>query len=568
MLPSVAAPDRREPALAARLAASVRGLDGWRRWLLAAGAGALSVLAMAPFHLWPVLWLTLPVLVWLIDDALARSAPITPKGRLRAILATPRACAARAGWWFAFGYFLFGLFWIGEAFLVEAETFAVLIPFAVTLMPAGLALFWAAAVAVATMAWHPGMRRVLALALALSAAEWLRGHVLTGFPWNVLGYALTYPLPLMQWAGVLGIYGLTLVAVVLFTAPLVLHAEADVPVARWPRGLPIGLALASLAAMTLWGSLILATPDSAPTNVTVRIVQPSVPQREKWRPENQERIFRDHIRLSQQNAAGEEDGGKGIRLIVWPEAAMPFLPLNTPAALEAIGAMLPPGTLLASGGLRLDPPDPQVPGSRRRVYNSLIVFGEGGRPVAAYDKIHLVPFGEYLPAQTLLEAIGLEQLTRLRGGFDAGPRPRPLLSLPGLPLFGPLVCYEAIFPRAIVQGGERPAALLNVTNDGWFGNTTGPRQHLHQARVRALEEGLPLIRAANNGISAVIDGRGRVVDRLDLDVRASLDARLPSPVPPPLYARFGDAIFFLIWLLLGGMLGGLMKIKRTPSKST
>ncbi len=537
----------------------MRGLDGWRRWLVAAGAGGLSVLAMAPFHLWPVLWLTLPVLVWLMDGGPARpvaAVPVAapPTGRLGAAMATPVGRAARAGWWFGFGYFLFGLFWIGEAFLVEAETFAVLIPFAVTLMPAGLALFWAGATAAAAAASGPGVARVVALALTLSAAEWLRGHVLSGFPWNILGYALTYPLPLMQSAAVLGIYALTMLTVVVFAAPLVVEATVD-PATPQRRSLAIGLALLPLIVMVLWGSLRLAHQDPAGSDVMIRIVQPSVLQREKWRPENQERIFLDHIRLSQQNGAGHEDGARGINLVVWPEAAMPFLPLNTPVALAAIGAMLPPGTHLASGGLRLDPPDPRVPGSRRRIYNSLMVFGEGGRPVATYDKIHLVPFGEYLPAQSALEAIGLEQLSRLRGGFDAGRRPRPLFAIPGLPLLGPLVCYEAIFPGTIIQGAERPGALLNVTNDGWFGNTTGPRQHLHQARVRAVEEGLPLIRAANNGISALIDARGRVVGRLDLDVRGSLDARLPPPLPAPLYARLGDGLFFGLWLVLALALG-------------
>ena len=552
MPPSHLSIDLKFSAWASWLAARVRRLTGWRRRGFALAAGATSVLAMAPFHLWPVLFVTLPCLVWLLDEAIERGKTADTADWRQALIGGPARLAAGAGWWFGFGYFLAGLFWIGEAFLVEAETFAVLIPFAVTLMPAGLALFWALATWAATQYWRPGLARVLVLALALAAAEWLRGHVLTGFPWNVIGYALTAPLPLMQSAAVLGIYGLTLLAVVVLAGPLVLAADAaregDVSRSRWLLLLAGGVAVLPLTVMALWGSLRLAAPEPAPRDVMLRIVQPSVPQREKWRPENQERIFSDHLALSHQNAKGEADGAKGISLIVWPEAAMPFLPLNTPVAMERIGAMLPAGTRLASGGLRLDPPDPRVPGSRRRVYNSLIVFGESGRPVATYDKIHLVPFGEYLPLQTTLESIGLEQLTRLRGGFDVGVTPRPLIAIAGLPALLPLVCYEAIFPRAVVQGTERPAAMLNITNDGWFGNTTGPRQHLHQARVRAVEEGLPLIRAANNGISALIDARGRIIGRLDLDVRASFDGRLQGALPPPLYARFGDWIFAGLWV--------------------
>lgn len=228
---------------------------------------------------------------------------------------------------------------------------------------------------------------------------------------------------------------------------------------------------------------------------------------------------------------------------------MPFLPLARPDALEAIGDMLPAGAYLASGALRLERAPAGRGDGRPLVFNSLLVFGAGGRLAAAYDKIHLVPFGEYLPLQATLEAIGLEQLSRLRGGFQAGPSPRPLLRLPGLPPLGPLVCYEAIFPAAVVQGAQRPAALLNITNDGWFGDTTGPRQHLHQARVRAVEEGLPLIRAANNGISAVIDAQGRVLARLDLDRAGVIDAALPPALAPPFYARHGDLAFWLLVVL-------------------
>ncbi len=549
------------PTPIARFAARVRGLVGWRRRGAAALAGALSVLAMAPFHVWPALLVTLPVLVWLIDGKRSTAALTSAPRRWLAMLAHPAARAAGAGWWFGFGYFFAGLFWIGEAFLVEAEVFAVLLPFAVTLMPAGLALFWAAAAAIAVRFWPAGPGRVLSLALGLSAAEWLRGHVLTGFPWNVLGYALTWPLPLMQSAALFGIYGLTLIAVILLATPLVVEADRapeDRALPLWSRlRLPALTFLLPIATAFLWGTLRLAVADPpAQPEVRVRIVQPSVPQREKWQPDNQGRIFREHIDLSLRSPDGVIDGARGVHMIVWPEAAMPFLPLARPDALDAIRSMLPDGAYLLSGALRLGP---MTLDNRNRVYNSLLAFPSGGRTVIAYDKTHLVPFGEYLPLQPVLEAIGLQQLSRLRGGFEPGPRPRPLLRLEGLPPLGPLVCYEAIFPRAIVQGAERPAALVNVTNDGWFGNTTGPRQHLHQARVRAVEEGLPLVRAANNGISALIDGRGRMVGRLGLDVKGTLDAVLPPPLSPPLYGRLGDTLFLLLWLAGAAALRRAMK---------
>jgi apolipoprotein N-acyltransferase len=308
----------------------------------------------------------------------------------------------------------------------------------------------------------------------------------------------------------------------------------------------MALALGPLVALSGYGALTLAA-DPAPMleGVRLRVVQPSVPQREKWLREKQRAIFLDHIALSRHDATGRRDDLAGITHLVWPEAAMPFSPLQSPEALEAIADLVGPRTHLVSGALRVEEPGPDgaAPASPRRVFNSLLVFGPHGALAALYDKIHLVPFGEFLPFQAGLEAIGLEQLTRLRGGFASGAAPRPLLSLDGLPPIGALICYEAIFPGEVVQGSERPGLLLNLTNDGWFGDTSGPQQHFHQARVRAVEQGVPLVRAANNGVSAVIDAEGRVLARLALNARGVIDSALPKSRPPPPYARFGDGLF-------------------------
>src|SRR5262245_33979770 len=243
------------------LAERLRGLVGWRRRLTAVVAGALSALAMAPFFLWPVLWVTLPALVWLIDGAAQRGGD----GQRRRWYARPALVAAETGWWWGFGYFLAGLYWIGEAFLVEAEVFAVFLPLAVLLMPAGLALFHAAACALAAPFWQSGAWRVLALALSLSATEWLRGHVLSGFPWNVLGYALTYPLPLMQSVAVFGIYGLTLIAVLLFALPAVLWSGPRLHPGR-TRSAALAVAVLPLALLGGFGyvRLALAAADTVP----------------------------------------------------------------------------------------------------------------------------------------------------------------------------------------------------------------------------------------------------------------------------------------------------------------
>jgi len=526
------------------LAKSISQLSGWRRLAAAFAAGSFSVLAMAPFHAWPILFVTLPVLVWLIDGAASHS------GSVASLWQRPVMRAASAGWWFGFGYFLFGLYWIGLAFLVEADKFAWLLPFAMTLMPAGMALFFALAAGVSRCVWPIGAARIIVLAVALSSAEWLRGHVLTGFPWNVLGYALTWPLEMMQAAAFVGIYGLTLLAVFIFAGPLVLIADAGSAGERRQALLwSAGIAVVPLLALYGLGAWRLAD-ERAPMldGARLRLVQASVDQRDKWKPEKQGAIFEDQLSLSRHDAAGRRDDLAGITHLIWPEAAMPFLPLEHPEALSAIGSLLPEGTQLISGALRLKRSAAVQLNGARQGFNSLMVFDGHGNLETLYDKIHLVPFGEYLPFQSTLEWMGLEQLTRWRGGFSTGPNPRPLISVSRLPPFASLICYEAIFPAAIVQGAQRPGLLVNLTNDGWFGDTTGPWQHFHQARVRAVEEGLPLIRSANNGVSAVIDAQGRILSMLTLNARGVIDSGVPSALAVPLYARLGDWTFVALVL--------------------
>ncbi|HEY8194098.1 MAG TPA: apolipoprotein N-acyltransferase [Hyphomicrobium sp.] len=523
----------------------VMGLQGWKRALVAWAAGGLSALAFAPIFAFPVLFLTLPVFVWLIDAS--------PGWRR----------AASAGWLFGFGYFFFNLFWVGEAFLVEADKFAWLLPFAVTLLPAGLALFWAAAAAVARLFWSEGIARLFVFAIALALFEWLRGHVLSGFPWNLVGYALTYPLPLMQSASLFGAYGLTAIALFVFPAPLVLMADSRQRLSIADIVRACAVAVIPIAMLFAYGAWRLTAPETFVPGVKFRIVQPSVPQREKWMAQYQRRIFNDHIALSLANPKGETDSLAGITHLVWPEAAMPFFPLESREALDILATVIPPGTTLITGALRhdpnLEPGEPVL--ATTRTLNSILVLNERAELVTLYDKIKLVPFGEYLPLEPLLSALGIQKLTHGRGSFAAGTSPRKLMSIPGLPPVLGLVCYEALFPGSIVQGEARPGVMINVTNDGWFGNTTGPYQHFLQSRVRAVEEGVPLIRAANNGISAVVDPYGRALQTLGLNVRGAMDSRLPTALPPPLYARAGD--WMLVFVLgLFAVLAALIRKNR------
>jgi apolipoprotein N-acyltransferase len=495
---------------------------GWRRAAIAFAAGAVSTLALAPFDLWPVLFVTFPILIWLLDGAAA--------GRLGGVMA-----AALTGWWFGFGYFLAGLYWVGHAFLVDAKTFGWLLPFAVTALPAGLALFTAFGFALARVMWTRGPTRILALAAALTASEWLRGHLFTGFPWNAFGYALTGPLVLAQNAALIGIWGLTLLAVAIFASPAALADETTETRRPW---LPPALAIFALLLLAAYGSYRLAgTPTTFVADVRLRIMQPNLQQDTKFNYAAKAQVMERYIALSDRATGPQSAGLRNVTHLIWPESAFPFLLTREPEALAQIANLLPQGTVLITGAARAGDLAPNA--GKPGVYNSIYVIDHDGSVLSVYDKVHLVPFGEYLPFQPLLERIGLMQLTKVQGGFLAGDRHRAFL-VPRAPRFLPLICYEIIFPGQAVPAGERPDWLLNLTNDGWFGISTGPYQHFQQARVRAIEEGLPLVRAANTGISAVVDPFGRIVGSLQLGIEGVLDAALPRRIDPPPYVRTRD----------------------------
>jgi apolipoprotein N-acyltransferase len=502
---------------------------GWRRALVAFVAGAVSSLALAPFDAWPVLFVTFPVLVWLVDGAAA--------GRLGGV-----PSAAIAGWWFGFGYFVAGLYWIGYAFLVDAKTFGWLLPFAVTALPAFLACYTALGLALARLLWTRGPMRLIALAIALTAAEWLRGHLFSGFPWNLYGYALTGPLLLAQGAALIGIWGLTFAAIAVFASPAIL---TDEPVDTRRRWLPLALGVALLAVMAGYGAMRLnRNPTAFVDGVRLRIMQPNLQQDDKFNYSAKARVMARYLELSDRSTGPQTTGVKDATHLIWPESAFPFLLAREPDAMAQIAALLPEGTVLITGAVRAPelPPDQKI----EHAYNSVYVIDHDGSILSVYDKIHLVPFGEYLPFQNFLESLGLKQLTKLPGGFISGTR-RRVMSLPRAPRMLPFICYEIIFPGEAMPAGEpRPGWLLNLTNDGWFGISTGPYQHLQQARVRSIEQGLPLVRAANTGVSAVIDPLGRIVKSLPLGIEGVMDASLPRRIDRTLYSRMGDAGIALV----------------------
>ena len=506
-----------------RAATWVAGLEGWRRAFFAILVGALSVLAFAPIHAWPVLFLTFGALVWLLDGCHARHDRFGQ--RLK--------CAGIVGFWFGFGYFLAGLYWIAEAFLVEPWRHGWLIPFVMTTMPGGMALFFAAAGALAMLLWQPGAGRVFALAIAVGIADYARGHVLTGLPWNLIGYGLLATLPLMQLAALLGVYALSLLAVILFAGPLAIFAPRDSGLSGGKGGIALAFTLLLLLGLGyVWGERRLAGAPHVSTDIRLRIVQANIDQANKWRPENTAEIFTDYLDLTKSGELA------GIDIVIWPETAVPFPLADSPDALLAIGAVLPEGASLVVGSGRIVDDEGSNDDIAQRIYNSLLVIDDQGRVIGSYDKIHLVPFGEYLPFQDFLESFGVMQLTGVRGGFSVGSGPRRL-TVPGAPPASPLICYEIIFPDEVTEKGERPGWLLNVTNDAWFGSSAGPYQHFHQAQVRAIEQGLPVARAANTGISAVIDPYGRVLAEIGLGEKGVIDADLPKVGPTTPFVQFG-----------------------------
>lgn len=504
---------------------------GARRFAIAFAAGAASALALPPYGYIAILFVTFPCLVWLLDGAVETGRKgVRNRFKVGFLI----------GWWFGLGYFLAGLWWIGSAFLVEADRFAWLIPFAVLAMPVGLALFTGLAIGLAARFWSDRWDRILTLSVSLSAADWVRGHIFTGFPWNAFGYVFSETLTLAQSASLVGVYGLSFLAVTIFAMPAVLVDNARL--GGRIAGLVVAITL--IVAMYGFGTVRLQVwDDPVDTETDIRIVQPAIAQQEKWRPENRARIFQDYLDLSQRPLGGDARIGHQ-RMLVWPESAVPFLLTQEPGALFRISQILNSQTSLLTGAIRAE-----QTGEGPVYYNSIYLIDPDGAVRDVYDKVRLVPFGEYLPLRSILARFGLEKLVDAPGTFKPGFRQKVLQAADGRS-FLPLVCYEAIFPG--LSGGDdvdRPDWLLNVTNDAWFGSTPGPYQHFAQARMRAIEQGVPLVRAANTGISAIVGAKGRIKNALPLLESGVIDGRLPGRLTPTLYGTFGDWTFGLLAII-------------------
>jgi apolipoprotein N-acyltransferase len=486
----------------------------WRRWLAAVLLGAVACLALPPFAMTAVL---VPVFVGL---SLMLPACRGPAG------------AFALGWMFGLGHFVAGLYWVGTAFAVAGVAPSAA-PFAVLGLAAANAVFPGLALLAAYLSQARGSLGVVVLATSWTAAEWLRANlVLGGFPWNLLGYAWVDSLAMLQVAAVFGIYGLTWLTVLAAAAPSVLVADGRAwraPLASWLL----------LAAVALAGTMRLSGGESAVVEgVNLRLVQANIVQYHKWQPERRADNLRRHLALT-------ATPGATPNVVIWPETATPYLLAGEPDIRERLGAALPAGGLLITGAVRGEPDGE----GGMRVWNSLHAIDDHGALVATYDKSHLVPFGEYMPLRSIFDLV---KLSHGETDFSRGPGPVSL-SIGGLPPLSPLICYEAIFPGNVRSEESPPAWLLNVTNDAWYGISTGPYQHFQQARVRAIEEGVPLVRAANTGVSGVVDPLGRVVASLGLGEMGVVDAPLPVAKGDTLYVLWRDWPLLALCLTVGVM---------------
>jgi apolipoprotein N-acyltransferase len=487
-----------------RMRAWIGGRKGWQAGLICAAAGGLGVFGLAPFHIWPAFAVAITILLIQLDGTRGEVA-----------LKRPVFAAFWRAWAFAFGYFFFGLSWVGEAFLVDADKFAILMPFAISLLPAGLGLFWGLAGLIWRMIPVTSALRLLTFAGVFSLAELARSTLLTGFPWNLPAYIWSGGGLISQSAALVGPHGVGLLTLAALALPAVIGARFWMPVS-----VVLGLVVVSSLG---FGAVRLAQPVKTDPGLVIATGQGGFSMKELFDPTNGPMIVQTYLAMLDRPEAQDAN------VIVWPEGAFPFLLMEQPEVLNAIGERLGDRTLIV-GTLRRD-----MRGSGTTLYNSMIALRNEpvpGKPglaiLAVADKHHLVPFGEYLPFRELFKAIGIDDLVAYEG--DLAPARQPsTLAVPGLPLADARVCYEIIFPNFNPEADRKAGWILNVSVDSWYGDGLGPHQHFNQARWRAIETGLPLVRAASGGWSAVVDPYGRSLD-VTVNGRRFAVGQLPVPI--------------------------------------
>lgn len=500
---------------------------GWRRAAILLLAGAFAGISMAPLFLFPALFVAFPILVWCLDGT--ESLP----GR-QPILGPSFAI----GFWFGLGYFTVTLHWVGAAFFVDGGWLLVAMPLAVVALAAFLALFWAVAIRLAFLLWSQSPLRILMLAASLGLLEFARAHLFTGLPFNLVGIALTPNAQMMQIVSVIGLYALTTLTIALASTPALIWPTDDRSLTS--RVTPFFIAVLLLGGQLVFGQMRLDMIQlSERTDMRVRVVQPVIDQATKWRPEAAQYIEDQLVNLSAAQLAPDQPGLEGVTHLIWPEAALPFYLDQKPETFSRIAQLLPPGTTLLTGMPRRD----FFTTGQTNAYNAILAIDSEGEIVGTYDKVHLVPIGEFLPFKSIWAALGITQFVPGSDGWTHG-EPRRNLTPPLTPPALPLICYEAIFPREMGENAQNAEWIINVTNDGWFDGSIGPAQHFHHALLRTVETGLPMVRAANSGISAIIDPLGQITQKLEPGEVGVIDASLPHRVDSTIYTRVGNWPFF------------------------
>ena len=512
-------------------------LTGWPRRLMAMLLGASMTLALPPFHIWLLLIPGLTALVWMIDGSRSYSG-------VRLMPVTRRASwsAFTVGWWYGTGFFMAGLYWISFSFLVDAAVFAWMIPFALFGLSATMAVYIGLGSWATFISAPAGLRRVFLVAVWWAFFEWLRGWAFTGFPWNLLGTVWTNIESMTQVAALTGVFGLSLVTALFAAAPAALGYASILRRVRWNY-----LALLWILPAAVWvgGEIRLESAiDDQVEGVRLRLIQPNIAQRDKWKPHLRSRHLAKLLQLSSRPVGA---GVEPPTHVIWPETATPLSLSTVPKALKFVAQAAPVGGSLLTGAPRQSLPS-QGP---RKIWNSFHIVTADGRVAETYDKHHLVPFGEYVPFKKILPIASLAG----RLDFSAGPGLRTF-TVPGMPAVTPLICYEAVFPGKAkpIRLRDRPGWLLNLTNDAWFGVSSGPYQHFAATRLRSVEEGLPMVRVANTGISSITDSYGRVIIQTALNQDAVIDSGLPVALGEATwFGRHGNLTFLVITLLLIGI---------------
>ena len=506
---------------------SMRGLWGF---LIAVTFGALGVLGQAPFHFWPVFALSISGLLILLDGAATRPKPILSGFGI--------------AWSWAFGYFLAGMFWVGNAFLVDAEKFALLMPFAVTALPALLAMCWGFGGALVLAFWRSDASRVVVFAVALSLAEFARGHILTGLPWNLPAYIWQPGNIISQTSALIGPYGLSLLTLFVLASPAGIVLSQNKAFGKTIGTCAVAVAIGAFAfgAIRLNGAGVVN--PMAGSGPIISAGQAGFTQKEVWESANSLRVTQSYLDLLDHPKARQAD------VVVWPEGTFPFMLQEQPEVLAALDARLGDRTL-ALGSIRRT-----RSGQGDTYFNSLFVLdrSQGSLALSAvYDKYHLVPFGEYLPFRSIFQAMGIASLVSYEGEMTPGPAPATL-NVRGAPVADPRICYEIVFPHFNPAALNKAGWILNVSVDAWYGDLLGPDQHYAKARARAIETGMPVVRAASGGWSAIIDRYGRPLDQHRAGAGYA-SARLPLNAQSTFYSRHGDMMFLFMAGILGVIIG-------------